>query len=106
MKKLFKELFKSVAKGLVTSAKEEATKTLKDQIAPFINNQATTEHEVPLIKQMEALLDEMKAYMFELKFKTYLTPSFENNKSYDEGLIFLKNFSNLVMRTINEIESY
>jgi hypothetical protein len=99
-------MFKSLAKGLISTAKEEATKTLKDEVAPFVMQQAVIQSKLFLFKQMSGLLASLKVHLIELKLKTKISPLKEDDMAYQQGIKMLKEFSQSVLSTIEEIESY
>ncbi|MGD9580688.1 MAG: hypothetical protein AB7V50_04905 [Vampirovibrionia bacterium] len=102
----FKSLASNISKGLLSSAKERLTDTLKNQVAPYIADEAIIHSKSFLFDQMDVLLASVKGVLIELKIKARSTNMLQDDRAFATFMELLKEFSASVIATIEEIETY
>lgn len=102
----FKNLTSKLSKSLLNSAKDRLTDTLKNQVAPYLADEAIIRSRSFLFEQMNTLLASIRGVLIELKIKARSTNLPQDDRAFATLLELLKDFSANVIATIDEIEAY
>ena len=102
----FKKLTSKLSKGLLNTAKKHFTSTLKNQVAPYLADEAIIYSRSFLFEQMNALLSSIRGVLIELKIKARSTNMPQDDRAFAALMELLNDFSRSVILTIDDIETY
>ncbi|MEW5821025.1 MAG: hypothetical protein AB1782_12610 [Cyanobacteriota bacterium] len=106
MKNFFKKFARTIANGLVDTAKEELKTNILNELKPSIVEESYVKSDHIVIQQLDSLLNTFKIQLMDLKIKSSLTLNNQDDIFYQKGLLLLKEFSQSVNNAIREIENY
>lgn len=102
----FKKFASSLTKSFLDSAKDSLVDTLKNQVTPYIVDEAVIQSKSILFDQMNTLLASVRGNLIELKIKARSTNMMQDDRAFALYMDLLKDFSRSVITVIQEIEVY